>query len=100
MKANPSGPEGLALQGPSAALRGLAVDQPRPAPRALHPPPCRANAAHAEYSDRLLLDHSRYDVQTRRHRRCVALVLLVMVALRHSIGAQTLMLAVERVRHG
>jgi hypothetical protein len=25
MKANPSGPEGLALQGASAALRGLAV---------------------------------------------------------------------------
>jgi len=23
------------------------------APRALHPPPCRANAAHVEYSDRL-----------------------------------------------
>src|SRR5882762_11355443 len=42
MKANPSGPEGLALQGASAVLRGL------------HPLPCRANAAHAEYSDRLL----------------------------------------------
>src|ERR1700722_16973451 len=42
MKANPSAPEGLALQGASAALRGL------------HPLPCRANAAHAEYSDRLL----------------------------------------------
>jgi len=26
MKANPSGPEGLALQGASAALRGLAVE--------------------------------------------------------------------------
>jgi hypothetical protein len=42
MKANPSAPEGLALEGASAVLRGL------------HPLPCRANAAHAEYSDRLL----------------------------------------------
>ncbi len=42
MKANPSAPEGLALEGASAVLR------------AWHPLPCRANAAHAEYLDRLL----------------------------------------------
>ena len=54
MKRNLQGYEGLAGRGASAALRGLAVVPLRPAPRALHPLPLPANAAHAEYSDRLL----------------------------------------------
>jgi hypothetical protein len=40
--------------------------QPRPAPRALHPLPLPANAAHAEYSDRLLIDT---DYSSRRTHR-------------------------------
>src|SRR5450755_1815603 len=54
MRGNLPGPFGLAGRGASAALRGLPVEPPRPAPRALHPLPRQANAAHAEYSDRLL----------------------------------------------
>src|SRR5579859_5694042 len=71
MRGNLPGPEGLARRGASAALHGLPVVPPRAAPRALHPLPCTdpmlwakpnctsrihglANAAHAEYSDRLL----------------------------------------------
>jgi len=47
-------PKELAGRGASAALHGWSVVPPRPAPRALHPLPLPANAAHAEYSDRLL----------------------------------------------
>src|SRR5258708_23989137 len=54
MRGNLPGPEGLAGRGASAALHGLPVVPPRAAPRALHPLPLPANAAHAEYSDRLL----------------------------------------------
>ena len=54
MKRNLPGPCGLAGGGASAALRGLAVAPLRPAPRALHPLPLPANAAHADHSDRLL----------------------------------------------
>jgi hypothetical protein len=46
--------KGLAARGTSAVLHGWSVVPPRPAPRALHPLPLPANAAHAEYSDRLL----------------------------------------------
>jgi hypothetical protein len=53
VKANPSGPERLAMRGASAALHGLSVVPLRTAPRALHPLPRMANAAHVEYSDRL-----------------------------------------------
>src|ERR1700676_3875566 len=70
MRGNLPGPEGLAGRGASAALHGLPVVTPRAAPRALHPLPAHypmawakpnciarihgpANAAHAEYSDRL-----------------------------------------------
>src|SRR5216683_3106166 len=56
MRGNLPGPEGLARRGASAALHGLPVVPPRAAPRALHPLPLLANAAHAEYSDRLLGD--------------------------------------------
>jgi hypothetical protein len=38
-------PEGLVLCGASAALRRLAVEQPRPAQRALHPSPQNTNAS-------------------------------------------------------
>src|ERR1700682_158270 len=55
MKANPSGPFGLALQGASAALRGLGVESTTPGAARLASAPCRANAAHVEYSDRLLV---------------------------------------------
>jgi len=55
MKANPSAPEGLALEGASAVLRGLPVESTTACAARLHPLPCRANAAHAEYSDRLLV---------------------------------------------
>ncbi len=54
MRENLPGPCGLAGKGASAALRGWAVGPPRPAPRALHPLPFPANAAHAGKSDRLL----------------------------------------------
>src|SRR5258708_26490183 len=54
MRGNLPGPEGLAGRGASAALHGLPVVPPRAAPRALHPLPLLANAAHAEFSDRLL----------------------------------------------
>jgi hypothetical protein len=54
MKRNLPGPEGLAAGGASAVLRGLTVGPPRPAPRALHPLPRAANAAYAEFSDRLM----------------------------------------------
>src|SRR5882724_6539339 len=54
MRGNLPGPEGLAGREASAALHGLPVVPPRAAPRALHPLPLPANAAHAEYSDRLL----------------------------------------------
>jgi hypothetical protein len=50
MKRNLSAPEGLAGRGASAALRVFTLVS---AP-ALHPLPLPANAAHAEYSDRLL----------------------------------------------
>src|SRR6266404_4501130 len=53
MRGNLPGPEGLAGRGASAALHGWSVVPLRPAPRALHPLPLPANAAHAEYSDRL-----------------------------------------------
>ena len=52
MKANPSAPEGLALQGASAALRGLAVESATARAARLASAPCRANATHGEYSDR------------------------------------------------
>src|SRR6202795_4824096 len=72
MRGNLPGPEGLARHfaraqslylavpmdlcaGASAALHGLPVVPPRAAPRALHPLPLLANAAHAKYSDRLLM---------------------------------------------
>jgi hypothetical protein len=54
MRGNLPGPEGLARRGASAALHGLPVVPPWAAPRALHPLPLLANAAHAKYSDRLL----------------------------------------------
>ncbi len=40
---------------------------PRPAPRALHPLPRRANAAHAEYSDRLQAQLPQQMRQILRH---------------------------------
>src|ERR1019366_5823485 len=55
LRGNLPAPEGLAGRGAAAALRGLTVLPLRPAPRALHPLPLPANAAHAEYSDRLLV---------------------------------------------
>ena len=53
MKRNLQGYEGLAGGRASAALRGLAVVPATAAPRALHPLRRPANAAHADYSDRL-----------------------------------------------
>src|ERR1700737_2100003 len=66
MRGNLPGPEGLARRGASAALRGLSVVPPRPAPRALHPLPLLANAAHAEYSDRLLGRATGFQVDSLR----------------------------------
>ena len=54
MRGNLPAPDGLAGGGASAVLRGWSVVPLRPAPRALHPLPPPANAAHGEYSDRLL----------------------------------------------
>jgi hypothetical protein len=58
VKANPSGPEGWLWKGRLRRCAAWAWNQPRPAPRALHPLPYRANAAHVEYSDRLLTARS------------------------------------------
>jgi len=43
-----------------------------------------------------LLDHPRYDVQPSGHGRCIDLVLLTVIALRHLVGSQARDLAVER----
>jgi hypothetical protein len=47
-----------------------------------------------------LLDHPRHHVQAGGHGRRVALVFLVVVGLRNRVGSQTLVLAIERMRHG
>src|SRR6202049_5326404 len=55
---------------------------------------------HLRIAGLTLVDDTRHDIQAALHRRRISLVLLVVVALRHRIRPQALMLAIERMCHG